>query len=39
MKEKGRKNSWWRERKVEQEKTKQMDIWIEWKREISNNGL
>jgi hypothetical protein len=28
-----------KERKVEQEKAKKIDIWTEWKREIGNNKL
>jgi hypothetical protein len=27
------------EKKVEQERAKQIDIWTEWKSEIDNNGL
>jgi hypothetical protein len=37
-KEREEKN-WGRERKVGQERAKQIDIWTEWKREISNNRL
>jgi hypothetical protein len=36
---KGQKNSWGRERKLGQERTKQIDFWTERKREISHNGL
>jgi hypothetical protein len=36
--EKGIKNSWG-ERKLGQKRAKQIDIWIERKREIVNNGL
>jgi hypothetical protein len=36
---KGQKNSWGRERKVGQERAKQIGIWTEKKREIGNNGL
>jgi hypothetical protein len=39
MKEKDRKNSWGKERKVGQERAKQIDIYIEWKREMGNNGV
>jgi hypothetical protein len=36
---KGRKKSWGKERKVRQERVKQIITWTEWKREIGNNGL
>jgi hypothetical protein len=36
---KEQKNVWEREKKVGQERTKQIDIWIERKREISNSRL
>jgi hypothetical protein len=39
MEEKGRKSSWWRERKVGQERAKQVNICEEKKREISINDL
>jgi hypothetical protein len=39
MEEKGRENSWGKERKVRQGKAKPVDIWTEWKREKGNNGL
>jgi hypothetical protein len=35
---KTRKN-WGKERKLEQERAKQIDIWTEWKREIGNDKL
>jgi hypothetical protein len=37
MEEKGRTNSWRRERIVGQERAEQFDIWTEWKRQIGNN--
>jgi hypothetical protein len=34
-KKRAEKNSWERERKVEQKRAKQIDIWIEWKKEVT----
>jgi hypothetical protein len=38
IEEKRRKN-WGRERKMGQERAKQIDIWTEWKRKVGNNRL